>query len=108
MFQINWKIKSLLYNIFSFFKLKKTFYLTQKYITKRSQVNICSINKIWTYHSDAIESKLASQDVDWLKRKLKVAEIGSNFEVSKMTKIVAGKKLWNYDQLEPTEKKGAI
>jgi len=25
-----------------------------------------------------------------------------------MTKIVAGKKLWNYDQLEPTEKKGAI
>ena len=30
----------------------------------------------------------------------------SNF--SKMTKFVAGKKLWNYDQLEPTEKKGAI
>jgi len=25
-----------------------------------------------------------------------------------MTKIVAGKKLWNYDNLEPTEKKGAI
>ena len=23
-------------------------------------------------------------------------------------KIVAGKKLWNYDNLEPTEKKGAI
>ena len=56
MFQINWKIKSLLYNIFSFFKLKKTIYLTQKYITKRSQVNISSINKIWKYHSDAIES----------------------------------------------------
>ena len=44
----------------------------------------------------------------WLKRKLKVAEIGSNFDFSKMTKIVAGKKLWNYDQLEPAEKKGAI
>jgi len=26
----------------------------------------------------------------------------------KMTKVVAGKKLWNYDALEPTEKKGAI
>ena len=26
----------------------------------------------------------------------------------KMKKIVAGKKLWNYDNLEPTEKKGAI
>ena len=31
-----------------------------------------------------------------------------NFDVSKMTKVVAGKKLWNYDALEPTEKKGAI
>ena len=56
MLQINWKIKSLLYNIFSFLKLKKTFYLTQKYITKRSRVNISSINKFWKYHSDAIES----------------------------------------------------
>ena len=64
--------------------------------------------KIKSLGSDAIESKIVPQDVDWLKRKLKVAEIGSNFEVSKMTKIVAGKKLWNYDQLEPTEKKGAI
>jgi hypothetical protein len=26
----------------------------------------------------------------------------------KLKKIVAGKKLWNYDNLEPTEKKGAI
>ena len=58
--------------------------------------------------SDAVKSKLTAQDMDWLKRKLKVAEIASNFDVSKMTKIVAGKKLWNYDQLEPTEKKGAI
>ena len=56
MFQINWKIKSLLYSIFSFFKLKKTFYLTQKYITKRSKVNISSIHKMWKYHGDAIES----------------------------------------------------
>ena len=51
---------------------------------------------------------LSDSDQDWLKRKLKVAEIGEKFDVSKMTKIVAGKKLWNYDNLEPTEKKGAI
>ena len=51
---------------------------------------------------------VTSNDQDWLKRKLKVAEIGENFDVSKMTKVVAGKKLWNYDALEPTEKKGAI
>jgi hypothetical protein len=25
-----------------------------------------------------------------------------------MTKIVSGKKLWNYDNLEPSERKGAI
>jgi glutamate synthase domain-containing protein 3 len=64
--------------------------------------------KIKSLGSDAVKSQLTSQDTDWLKRKLKVAEIGSDFNVSKMTKIVAGKKLWNYDQLEPTEKKGAI
>ena len=64
--------------------------------------------KIKSFGSDAVKSKITSQDIDWLKRKLKVAEIGSKFDVSKMTKVVAGKKLWNYDQLEPTEKKGAI
>ena len=58
--------------------------------------------------SDAVESKLTSLDIAWLKRKLKVAAIGSDFDVSKMTKVVSGKKLWNYDKLEPTEKKGAI
>ena len=55
-----------------------------------------------------MDAELTKSDQDWLKRKLKVAEIGENFDVSKMKKIVAGKKLWNYDNLEPTEKKGAI
>ena len=64
--------------------------------------------KIGSYGSDAVEAELTNSDIDWLKRKLKVAEIGDNFDVSKMTKVVAGKKLWNYDALEPTEKKGAI
>ena len=64
--------------------------------------------KIGSFGSDAVPSDLTDTDKDWLKRKLKVAEIGEKFDVSKMTKIVAGKKLWNYDNLEPTEKKGAI
>jgi glutamate synthase domain-containing protein 3 len=64
--------------------------------------------KIGSFGSDAVEAELTDSDQDWLKRKLKVAEIGENFDVSKMTKVVAGKKLWNYDALEPTEKKGAI
>jgi len=64
--------------------------------------------KIGSYGSDAVDAELTKSDQDWLKRKLKVAEIGESFDVSKMKKIVAGKKLWNYDNLEPTEKKGAI
>ena len=64
--------------------------------------------KIGSFGSDAVESPMTKNDVEWLNRKLKVAEIGSDFDVSKMTKVVAGKKLWNYDALEPTEKKGAI
>ena len=58
--------------------------------------------------ADAVEAEMTDLDVDWLKRKLKVAEIGSDFNFNKMTKVVAGKKLWNYDALEPSEKKGAI
>ena len=65
-------------------------------------------SKIGSFGSDAIETELTSIDKEWLKRKLKVAEIGENFDVNKIKKIVAGKKLWNYDNLEPTEKKGAI
>ena len=64
--------------------------------------------KIKSFGSDAIKAKLSSDDVFWLRRKLKVAEIGSDFDVTRMTKVVAGKKLWNYDALEPSEKKGAI
>ena len=64
--------------------------------------------KIGSFGSDAVESPMTKSDMDWLKRKLKVAEIGENLDVSKVTKVVAGKKLWNYDALEPTEKKGAI
>ena len=48
--------------------------------------------KINSFGSDAIKSKITSEDIFWLKRKLKVAEIGSDFDFSKMTKVVAGKK----------------
>ena len=64
--------------------------------------------KIGSFGSDAVEAPMTKNDIEWLTRKLKVAEIGSNVDLSKMTKVVAGKKLWNYDALEPTERKGAI
>ena len=64
--------------------------------------------KIKSLGADAVETEMTDLDVDWLKRKLKVAEIDRKIDFSKMTKIVSGKKLWNYDNLEPSERKGAI
>ena len=66
------------------------------------------LGSIKSLGSDAVEAELTDLDKKWLKRKLEVAEIGSNVDLSKITKVVAGKKLWNYDALEPTERKGAI
>lgn len=50
MFQINWKLKSLIYQILCFFKLNKTLFFIQKNITKRSQVRIDEIIFYWDYH----------------------------------------------------------
>ena len=55
MFQINWKLKAVLYKLFEIFKLKKSFYLIQKKITKRSLVNISEINKLWNFHYNSIK-----------------------------------------------------
>ena len=64
--------------------------------------------KITSLGSDAVKAEMTNLDIDWLKRKLKVAEIDKKIDFNKMTKIVSGKKLWNYDNLEPAERKGAI
>ena len=55
---------------------------------------------------EILNSKLKSIELN--SQKINQAIDKTDFDVSKMTKIVAGKKLWNYDALEPTEKKGAI
>ena len=54
---------------------------------------------------DAVESPLTDVDKAWLKRKLTQYELMPEQGVNHFTKIVAGKQLWNYDNLEPTEKK---
>ena len=38
------------------------------------------------YGSDAVEAELTKSDQEWLKRKLKVAEIGENFDVKQNEK----------------------
>jgi len=54
---------------------------------------------------DAVEAEMTDLDAAWLERKLAMYGLEAPGDVRGMTKIVAGKKLWNYDNLEPTEKK---
>ena len=54
---------------------------------------------------DAVEGEMTDLDVKWLSRKLSLYDLEVPNRIENMTKIVAGKKLWNYDNLEPTEKK---
>jgi glutamate synthase domain-containing protein 3 len=54
---------------------------------------------------DAVPGEMTDLDVSWLTRKLKMYGLEAPKGVKNMQKIVAGKQLWNYDNLEPTEKK---
>ena len=54
---------------------------------------------------DAVPADLTDLDRAWLTRKLKQYDLLPAKGVDHFTKIVAGKQLWNYDNLEPTEKK---
>ena len=54
---------------------------------------------------DAVEAELTDVDKAWLTRKLKQYALLPDKGVDHFTKVVAGKQLWNYDNLEPSEKK---
>ena len=54
---------------------------------------------------DAVEAEMTELDIAWLKRKLALYDLAPKNGIENMTKIVAGKQLWNYDNLEPAEKK---
>jgi len=61
--------------------------------------------KIDSLGVDAVEAELTDLDMQWLERKLKAYDMEAPNGVQNITKIVAGKQLWNYDNLEPSEKK---
>ena len=61
--------------------------------------------KIASLGVDAVPGEMTDLDVQWLTRKLAIYGLEAPKGVENMTKIVAGKQLWNYDNLEPTEKK---
>ena len=58
-----------------------------------------------SYGVDAVPGEMTDMDAKWLEDKLDLYGMKAPNGISKMKKIVAGKQLWNYDNLEPTEKK---
>jgi glutamate synthase domain-containing protein 3 len=54
---------------------------------------------------DAVEADMTQLDIEWLTAKLALYDMAAPNGVENMTKIVSGKQLWNYDNLEPSEKK---
>lgn len=54
---------------------------------------------------DAVEVEKTDLDKAWLERKLTQYGLMPEKGVDHFTKITSGKMLWNYDNLEPTEKK---
>ena len=54
---------------------------------------------------DAVPAEMTDLDVQWLERKLKMYGLAAPRGVKNMQKIPAGRQLWNYDNLEPAEKK---
>lgn len=54
---------------------------------------------------DAVEGTLSEMEIEWLSQKLSQYGLQAPNGIEKLTKIVSGKQLWNYDNLEPTEKK---
>ena len=54
---------------------------------------------------DCVEGEMTDLDVKWLKGKLALYGVEPKNGIANMTKLVSGKQLWNYDNLEPSEKK---
>jgi methylamine---glutamate N-methyltransferase subunit B len=54
---------------------------------------------------DAVPAEMTDLEAQWLERKLRMYGLTAPRGVKNMRKIAAGRQLWNYDNLEPAEKK---
>ena len=61
--------------------------------------------KIQNLGVDAVEAEMTDLEEQWLTTKLTLYGLEAPNGVKNMTKITSGKQLWNYDNLEPSEKK---
>ena len=61
--------------------------------------------KIASLGVDAVTGEMTELEAKWIERKLALFGMKAPNGAANLQKIVAGKQLWNYDNLEPTEKK---
>ncbi|MDH3635510.1 MAG: GXGXG motif-containing protein [Gammaproteobacteria bacterium] len=61
--------------------------------------------KIASLGVDCVETELTDLDKRYLEGKLSQYDMSAPNGVDSMIKLTSGKQLWNYDNLEPTEKK---
>ncbi|MCZ6796318.1 MAG: GXGXG motif-containing protein [Gammaproteobacteria bacterium] len=61
--------------------------------------------KIASLGVDCVETEMTNLDLRYLRGKLELYGMEAPSGVENMVKLTSGKKLWNYDNLEPTEKK---
>ena len=61
--------------------------------------------KINSLGVDAVPGEMTDLEASWIENKLALYGLKSPHGAANLQKIVAGKQLWNYDNLEPTEKK---
>ena len=54
---------------------------------------------------DCVPGEMTELDIHYLTSKLDLYSMKAPNGVEKMQKYVSGKQLWNYDNLEPSEKK---
>ncbi len=54
---------------------------------------------------DAVDAEMTNLECEWVQKKLALYGLEAPKGVENMRKIESGKQLWNYDSLEPTEKK---
>jgi len=61
--------------------------------------------KIASLGVDCVETELTDLDKKYLKGKLDLYGMEAPNGIDSIVKLTSGKQLWNYDNLEPTEKK---
>ncbi len=61
--------------------------------------------KIASLGVDCVETEMTDLDLRYVRQKLELYGMEAPSGVESMVKLTSGKRLWNYDNLEPSEKK---